>query len=216
MAASAEPTAPFRPLEKSGEDWSAMFCGSAQDKLKRITSSGHITTSSGSPVSLALRKTEVLQWVWVQEVDGQLLVAYEVTDRTADGSSGGVCRLNAPVSRRLWCTRFPAFNVVPAMGKSGQIYLSGIGTVAELDARSGRYRWKVSGLYEKSSAFNAFLTPVDTGDNVTFYATAGTQGSPVWSVQVDRKRMRATSVQATAGAPPEALEIRRTAGTCSQ
>lgn len=193
-----------------------MFCGSTQDKLKRITSTGHITTSSGRTVRLALGKTEALVWVWVHEVKDQLLVAFEVTDRAADGSSGGVCRLNAPVSRRLWCTRFPAFNVVPAMGKSGQIYLSGIGTVAELDARSGRYRWKVSGLYEKSSAFNAFLTPVDTGDNVTFYATAGTQGSPVWSVQVDRKRMRATSVQATAGAPPEALEIRRTAGTCSQ
>ena len=63
------------------------------------------------------------------------------------------------------------------MSDSASLYIAGIGMAARINIQTGKYVWKVDGLYEKDHAFNSFRVPVEDGSNVVFYAAAGTKGS---------------------------------------
>lgn len=214
-ACSSAAASPFAPSGKSGDESDAVFCGTAGSVSFRVRASGKIQTGNKPGARLPLRSTETLDWLWIKPVAGGILIAYEATDRTADASSGGVCRFTSALRARRWCTRFPAFNITAALSNRGSIYLAGIGTVGEIDASSGRYLWKVTGLYERSTAFNAFRTPVERRDgSVEFFATPGTAGSSAWRAIVDTRSGQLASVGPVARVPDDATELARSAGPC--
>jgi outer membrane protein assembly factor BamB len=69
----------------------------------------------------------------------------------------------------LWQTEMPAFNSSPLLIENSAIYAAGIGYVAKLDTKTGKYIWSVSSLYEKDTqAFNGFKKPTVENGNVIY------------------------------------------------
>jgi hypothetical protein len=82
--------------------------------------------------------------------------------------AGIVTRLDTSL-RPLWRLHFPAFNISVGVVEGSSLYLAGIGTVAAIDLRRGRYLWKHEDLYDqKRYSFNAFEVPEVGPDTVVF------------------------------------------------
>ena len=216
VACFAASTTAFAAWKKSGDESDARFCGRLGALSVSIDAAGKFKLAARRGSSLPLAKSETVDWVWTMPAESDILVAYQSTDRTADGSSGGLCRFSGDMTIRRWCTTFPAFNVVASMSSSKTVFMAGIGTVAEVDIRSGKYLWKVDGLYDRSQAFNSFLTPVERGTDVEFYATAGTGGAETWLATVDRRTGRLRSATGVMQPASEAREFPRSSGACPE
>ena len=214
-ACSAEPTIPFKAWGKSGDDADARFCTSLGAIEVTGDATGKLRIAGRRTASLPIGKSETVDWLWSTPVESDILVAYESTDRTADGSGGGLCRFSGDLTKRRWCTLFPAFNVVASLSSGKTVFLAGIGTVAEVDTRSGKYLWKVGGLYERSHAFNAFLTPIEEGNMVKFFATEGTGRAAPWKAVIDRRSGKLNAAVAVPSLEGSAVEVVRSAGPCA-
>lgn len=215
-ACFAASTAPFTAWKKSGEEASARFCGSLGAFAASVDAAGQFMIAGRRGTRLPIAMSETVDWLWSMLTESDVLVAYESTDRMADSSSGGLCRFSGDLADRRWCTAFPAFNVVASMSSNKTVFLAGIGTVAEVDIRSGKYLWKVQGLYDRSHAFNIFLTPVERGAEVEFYATTGTGGAKPWLALVNRRTGKLSSAASITLPSSEAHEFARSIGPCSE
>lgn len=210
----AAPTTPFSAWRKSGEEAQARFCAQLKGMDVQANTTGQLYVAGQRAASLRLTKFEQIDWLWSMSAGSHHLIAYESTHQADVSSSGGLCRFSADLMKRHWCTRFPAFNVVASMSSVGTVFLAGIGTVAEVDIRSGRYLWRVRGLYERSDAFNSFMTGVERGHMVEFYAVAGGSSSTPWMALVDRATGKLRSVNAVESIGSEAFALPRSTGPC--
>jgi hypothetical protein len=74
------------------------------------------------------------------------------------------CRLCA-----LSGLRHPSFNISLGAIETGRLYQAGLGFVASIDLRGGRFVWKHTGLYDQQRrSFNAFSRPEVIGSEVIF------------------------------------------------
>lgn len=183
---TAANAAAFESLPKDGDEGNAVFCGPQELPILRVLADGTIHWRNGKLTRLPTEKTEMLDWVWVQNHTSGLYVTYEATDRTADGSSGKVCKFIAPGAMPQWCTHIPAFNIVVSISNTSSFYVAGIGMAARIDLQTGKYLWKVDGLYEKDRAFNSFLIPIEQDADVAFYASAGTKSAQIKRLVLNR------------------------------
>jgi hypothetical protein len=212
---AAQAAQPFFPLTKDGHEWEATFCGFIADRNVSVSASGLFARYGKRVGRIPLERTEYLQWLWTRSISKDVLVAYESTDPSADGSSGGLCRLSSDLTKRRWCLQFPAFNVVASVSNRGTVFLAGIGTLAEVDPSSGNYLWKVEGLYDQSPAFNVFRTPIEQNAHyVEFYADSGLRNTSIWRAVVDRRAGRLISVSGASDYPVGAQEIQRATDVC--
>jgi hypothetical protein len=225
----AAPTTPFTAWGKSGDEMDARFCGNLGALKATAGANGKLQTgalrkASARQQSIPLQKYEMINSIWamlldsgsVRQKDPDVLVAYESENAAVDGSSGGLCRFSGDLKKRRWCTQFPAFNMVVSMSADKTVFLAGIGTAAEIDPRSGKYLWKVSDLYDRSKAFNVFLTPVETGSTVEFYATDGIDATAPWKALIDRRTGQLKSAVQVQTSSTEAVKFSRVAGSCAE
>jgi len=210
----AAPTAPFSAWNKSGDEHEARFCVRLGTIDVSADAGGQLQVAGRRAASLRLMKFETIDWLWSMPAGSDYLIAYESTHRDEDSSSGGLCRFSGDLMRRRWCTQFPAFNLTASMSSSKTVFLAGIGTVAEVDARSGKYLWKVSGLYDRSQAFNSFFTGVERGRMVEFYAVDGGGNAKPWMALIDRTTGKLSSAKQVDSQTSEALDPPRSAGPC--
>lgn len=213
---NAASASPFSPMGKTGDDWEALFCGTVANRALSVNASGLFMVGGKRVGRLPFGKSELLNWLWTSPLGKDILVAYESSDRDSDSSGGGLCRLSSDLTVRRWCIHFPAFNVVATASSQGTVFLTGIGTLAEVDALSGNYLWKVDGLYDKSTAFNAFKTPVErSAKYVDFYAEAITGNGKIWRAVVDRSSGLLVSA-GEAATSDGAQQVVRSAGVCAR
>jgi hypothetical protein len=105
-----------------------------------------------------------LDRLYYLDYGGDLLIIFGASD--GESGWGGVVRVDPRDASTRWALQIPAFNVGPVTLERASLYVTGIGFVARVDARSGQYVWKHEHLYcEANGAFNAFeaprLTPTD-------------------------------------------------------
>jgi hypothetical protein len=212
----AASTTPFAAWAKSGDDADARFCVRLGTVAVSADADGKLNIAGRRAASLRLVRFDMIEWLWSMPVDADYLIAYESTNRHEDSSSGGLCRFSGDLTKRRWCTPFPAFNVAASLSSSKNVFLAGIGTVAEVDIRTGKFLWRVKGLYERSQAFNSFFTAVERGRSVEFYAIEGGSTAKPWVATVDRATGKLSSVREIESLSKEALEVARSAGPCRE
>jgi len=105
-----------------------------------------------------------LDRLYYLDYGGDLLIIFGASD--GESGWGGVMRVNPRDASTRWVQHIPAFNIGPVTLERAALYVTGIGFVARVDARSGQFVWKHEHLYcEANGAFNAFeaprLTPTD-------------------------------------------------------
>jgi hypothetical protein len=216
VANAATAATPFQSLPKKGEEGDAIFCGVHGTSVAKANANGLIQWITHGSTKLPLRKTESLDWVWVNEHPTGVYVAYEATDHGSDSSGGGICKYSGPEHKRAWCTQIPAFNVVATISNSASLYVAGIGLAARIDIQTGKYLWKVDGLYKKDHAFNVFRVPVEDGSNVAFYASSGINGSPTKRLVIAMTTGNVISNEATNSATSLPPDLPRNVQGCKE
>jgi hypothetical protein len=63
------------------------------------------------------------------------------------------------------------------------VYITGVGLVACLSLKSGKYLWRHEQLYEQYQSFTAFDTPIVEGDFVVFTSRSDI-GEPAKTIKV--------------------------------
>jgi hypothetical protein len=80
----------FQALPKVGDEGNAMFCGVQGTPVVQVDAGGRVRWQSSKVTRVPIERTETLDWVWVHAHPTGFHIAYEATDRNADGSRGGV------------------------------------------------------------------------------------------------------------------------------
>lgn len=210
----ATPTTPLEAFGKSGEDSDAHFCATTGKARIEADAEGRLRVNGRVVGRLPLWRNDTLDWLWMAPVQRDTLLAFEATNRGEDASGAAVCRLSSDLTKRKWCTQFPGFNLVAAMSSEGTLLLAGIGAIAEVNVETGKYLWKLSGLYKTSHAFNDFLTPVEDGGGIEFFASSGSRDSGVWVARVNRRTGQLVKAAQTRTMNPDASDFVRMNGEC--
>ena len=107
-----------------------------------------------------------LERLYVAEFQGDLLLAYEVTD----GNSGWsyVARLNQQARTFRWITPVTGINLGPGLIEDGFVYVTGQNLLAKLDLNSGNYIWQRE-VAKDAPAFAEFQLPEIHGERATFF-----------------------------------------------
>lgn len=143
--------------------------------------------------NLQLEGSDWIERVYFSEYDGNVLLVCGVRD--AETGAGFAARLEQPSMRALWKAELPAFNVGQPLRDGAHLYLTGIGFVAKLDLRTGRFVWRHRRLHGRAGegTFNAFAPPEVSGDAVVFREQA--EGRPPKAVRVNRKTGKILGVE---------------------
>ncbi len=109
----------------------------------------------------------------IEEVrDGQIVgdtifLSFAITDHESGGTV--IVSISLKKLRINWSSEFPAFNSSPMLIEGGDLYIGGIGRVANYDALNGKLVWEIKGLYERETqAYNGFNKPAMKENNVEF------------------------------------------------
>jgi hypothetical protein len=108
----------------------------------------------------------LVERAWCALRDGDLLLAYEVTDLEGESTHTEVFRLDAGRLALRWRAYPGGFNLGPALVVGDTAYLTTIGTVTKLDLRTGREIWRRYGLYRPHSQLDLFALPIVRGDTL--------------------------------------------------
>jgi outer membrane protein assembly factor BamB len=101
------------------------------------------------------------------DFNNDIIFSLQITD--GDGGSTIVAMFNLPSFTLSWAVELGAFNPSPPLVEASSVYIGGIGTIAKIDAKTGRIIWKHTGLYERdTNAFNSFLKPFRRGAMIIF------------------------------------------------
>ena len=112
---------------------------------------------------------ELKRVVYFSDYKGDLILLCESS--VFDGGSGFVMRLDQISLKPKWKTNVPAFNISRGLVENNFTYVAASGFIGKIDLDTGKYLWKHDDLYykyDKSGAFNIFLTPQITDDLVVF------------------------------------------------
>lgn len=111
-----------------------------------------------------------LQRLYFLELDGDLVLAYEI----GDGLSGWgyIERVNQKTLKVLWTTPVSGFNIGRGLVESEDLYLSASNLLAKVDLHSGHYVWQVSDI-GKQEPVGEFTLPRLIRDRVVFQEDGG-------------------------------------------
>jgi len=146
-------------------------------------------TKDGAPTrlfNLRLTGGDSIARLYFSEYVNNVLLVCEVGDM--ESGAGFAARLEQPSMRARWKADFPAFNVGPPVRDGAHLYLTGVGFVAKLDLKTGKFVWKHSRLYGRAGAdtFNSFGPPEVSGDEVIF-RESGVRDRDARTLHVSRK-----------------------------
>lgn len=112
---------------------------------------------------------ELNRVVYFTEYKGDLILLCE--SNVFDGGSGFLMRIDQISLKSKWKTNIPAFNIARGLIENNFAYVAAIGFIGKIDLDTGKYLWKHDDLYykyDKTGAFNIFLTPQIKDDFVIF------------------------------------------------
>ena len=95
------------------------------------------------------------------------------------------------------------------------IYVGGIGFLARLNASTGKFIWRRTGLYEVDKAFNIFGVPKEDDKVVTFEATAGIPSTPDKDISLDRRTGKILAISVAKVQERSNIGLQRTRGSCA-
>jgi hypothetical protein len=154
-----------------------------------ISSHGRLTARAGDTLlgatSLVVPANYVVESISAGSVGSDLLLIYLVTD--SEGLGTIVARLDARSLKKRWTLHVREFN--PSQTLDGNdLYLAGVGFVSRIDLVTGRFVWKLSGLYGREDfSFNSFEPPILSGPDVIFLEHQSSESQrPNKRITVDR------------------------------
>lgn len=171
-ARQAKPAHVFRPAPGVPADAPAAFEFEMNGFAYRVASNGNGRRTKGDRTrhfNLRLEgQTRLGGRVYFAEHDGDLLLAYEVTDGVSAG--GRVTRLMQPSMRAVWNAELPSGGLGPPAREGRFLYLTAAGFVGRLDLAGGAWAWSHDDLLGRGreGAFASFATPEPSGDEVSF------------------------------------------------
>jgi len=117
--------------------------------------------------NLKLNPNDTIEEVQYVPLEKDIIIIYGVSD--GDGAAGNVVRLGEQKLNIKWSAWIPAFNLSGGLIESNFLYISGIGFVAKINLKTGKFEWKHDNLYERTSgAFNYFERAIISEDEVIF------------------------------------------------
>lgn len=96
---------------------------------------------------------------------------YELTDEEAGW--GTVVSYDQSTLSARWRLHIPDFNIGQSLVEGNFAYVTGVGFIAKLDMRKGRFVWQQQGLYQRKISFESFLLPQLEGNTVVFTSERG-------------------------------------------
>jgi hypothetical protein len=118
--------------------------------------------------NLRVGQQERLQRLYFLEQDGDLILAYEVSDGLSGW--GYIERVNQKTLKLLWVTPVSGFNIGRGLVESEDLYLSASNLLAKVDLHSGNYVWQVNDIGEP---VGEFTVPRLMPDRVVFREDRG-------------------------------------------
>lgn len=149
----------------------------ARDGVLRAGEEGYVRQ-----VRLPIRGRGTVERAWADPFQGDLLLAYELTDGESMWTE--LVRLDPVTLARRWWVHLPGFNLGPALVRADTAYTTVIGTITKLDLRTGRVLWQLDGLYERGRYFDAFALPTLRGDTLAVPAARAGRHAAADTVQV--------------------------------
>lgn len=118
-------------------------------------------------IRLPLPKNARIDRVLYGEVQGDLLLIYEISD--GESGWGSVVRLEPRALAVKWHVNLPGFNLSIGTIEGARLYQAGFGFVGAIDLTRGTFVWKHGDLYDQlRQSFNAFQPPELAGSEVIF------------------------------------------------
>jgi hypothetical protein len=108
---------------------------------------------------------------------GDLILFYGIGD--GGEGWGKIARIGTSSRQIKWLTHMPAFNVGQPLQDKEAVYITGVGFIAKLNLKTGKYIWQKNN-YQKYK-IDSFSLPVVQGNQVFFKEsslTAGVNGKP--------------------------------------
>jgi hypothetical protein len=122
--------------------------------------------------NLKIASSDFIESLSFLDFEDNILILASITDN--DGSGGSVYSLKKTNSQVKWVANIPGFNIGDVTIEDKYAYITAIGFISKLDLRSGKYIWKHTDLYERSSGnFNFFDRPKLQGKTVIFRGVNG-------------------------------------------
>jgi hypothetical protein len=136
-----------------------------------VTTDGTLSRSAREgrrlTIRLPLAKNSRIERVLYGDVQGDLLLVYEVSD--GESATGTVVRLALPGLTIKWRLNLPSFNLSEGAIDGTRLYQAAFGFVAAIDLTKGVFAWQHRDLYDRrTQAFNAFDRPQVAGADVVF------------------------------------------------
>jgi len=178
---SGEPSFPFKRVLASYSSDDAFFSFNLINGANyTISAHGNLSISDGksNPHVVHLKfekKCQHVAGVEFLEHNESLFIIYEREDRCIDGCSSFLTRIDRNKMKSVWTAHVPTGNVTGTLSNDGFIYAAGTGFVSKLDAETGRYIWKHTGLYKTSHEFNIFAPPKEEAGAVIFTGHSGAE-----------------------------------------
>ena len=175
--ATADRTSPLSPMLTIAADCLPEFDPSQPCRFRAFDAEFQVHASGlckrvsgdGAPVEvcLPLARNSRIDRVLYAEFEDDLLLVYEVSD--GESGWGTVVRLARRSLTLKWRLNLPSFNISLGTIENARLYQAGLGFVAAIDLRRGKFVWKHTGLYDQQrQSFNAFLRPDVIGPEVIF------------------------------------------------
>ncbi|PYS73220.1 MAG: hypothetical protein DMF69_05410 [Acidobacteria bacterium] len=163
----------FLKVDRIGEaNARSFFIFSTSIRNYAIRHDGHgessSTTSFRKNYDLKMGGAQRLESVYFAEFEGDLLLAYEVTDLKYDW--GYVLRMDQKTALVRWITPLSVSGLGPGLIEARDLYLSASNVLAKIDLQSGALLWQ----RQQTSQSMAFRLPVVRRDTVVFYEDAET------------------------------------------
>ena len=95
-----------------------------------------------------------------------LVVMYELTDEEAGW--GTVVSYDRSTLRARWKLHIPDFNIGQSLVEGTFAYVTGVGLIAKLDMRKGRFVWQQKGLYQRKISLESFELTQLEGNSIVF------------------------------------------------
>lgn len=137
--------------------------------------------SSSAVISLPKGATQgLIRKMWCGLAGHDLLLAYRADyfGDEGDFAGGGIARIAVGISTLRWIVHV-AGNLGEPLFDGRSIYVTGIGLVGKVDARSGRYLWRYNDLFRMPGMYSAFGKPRKERDRVVFEGIHFNDNQPV-------------------------------------
>ena len=145
------------------------FSFAVQDCRYSINEKGKGSRSCASTkrsFQLPVERDSYIEHIYYFGNSNALLVIYELTDEEAGW--GTVVSYDRSTLRARWKLHIPDFNIGQSLVEGTFAYVTGIGFIAKLYMRKGRFVWQQKGLYRRKISLESFSLPQLEGNTVVF------------------------------------------------